>query len=380
MGVLDKLFARKPEKEKSRWWSRKDLDATGAVYRLAVGGRSIGKTYSVCNKILTDYIEHGKRGAYIRRYEEEITPKNIGSLFDPHRDLIIALTKGEYNGIFYRTKEWRLCYYEEDGSISKKDKNAFCIAAAINTWMTTKGQDRGEVHTVLFDEFLIREQYLKDEFVNFMNVLSSLIRNRDGAVIYMLSNSVSKYSPYWKEFGISGIEQMKQGEIRVYRYGESDLSLAIEYCESVSATEKVASKYFAFDNPRLQMVRSGQWEILDYDHVPAGRTIFESDILYRFYIDFNDHLLCGQVVHNKTELFIFFHEQTKDIKLNNKTVLYTSKPTTEMFHVHFLKDCPTRLHTLVKDLILKKAVFVSNNEVGEVFRNWLQETQGLKLY
>lgn len=380
MGVLDKLFARKPEKEKSKWWSREDLDATGAVYRLAVGGRSIGKTYSICEKILTDYIEKGKRGAYVRRYEEEITPKNIGALFDPHCSLIIALTNGEYNGITYRTKEWRLCYYEEDGSISKKDPTAFCIAAAINTWMTTKGQDRGEVNTVLFDEFLIREQYLKDEFVNFMNVLSSLIRNRDGAVIYMLSNSVSKYSPYWKEFGISGIEQMKQGEIRVYRYGESDLSLAIEYCEAVSATEKVASKYFAFDNPRLQMVRSGQWEILDYDHIPAGKKILETDILRRFYIDFNDHLLCGQIIHNKTELFIFLHEQTKDIQIDNRTVLYTSKPTMEICHVHFLKDCPTEMHKLIKDLIVKKAVFVSNNEVGEVFRNWCIETQNLKLW
>jgi hypothetical protein len=74
--------------------------------------------------------------------------------------------------------------------------------------MTTKGQDRGEVSIILFDEFLIREQYLRDEFVDFMNVVSSLIRDRDGAIIYMLANSVSKYSPYWKEFGITGIESM----------------------------------------------------------------------------------------------------------------------------------------------------------------------------
>ena len=110
--------------------------------------------------------------------------------------------------------------------------------------MTTKGQDRGEVNTILFDEFLIREQYLKDEFVDFMNVVSSLIRDRDGAVIYCLANTVSKYSPYWKEFGIDGVETMEQGEIRVYQYGESELSLAIEYCADVSATDKVASKYF----------------------------------------------------------------------------------------------------------------------------------------
>ena len=141
-----------------------------------------------------------------------------------------------------------------------------------------------------------------------MNVVSSLIRDRDGAVIYCLANTVSKYSPYWREFGIDGVETMEQGEIRVYQYGESELTLAIEYCADVSATDKVASKYFAFDNPRLQMVSTGRWEILDYDRLPRGKKIFDDDVKYRFYIDFNGHLLCGKIVKDKSELFIFFHE------------------------------------------------------------------------
>ncbi len=381
MSVLENLFKRrKPQEAKSKWWDRTALDETGAVYRLAIGGRGIGKTYSVCRTILEQYLKKGKRSAYIRRYEEEITPKNIAALFNPHIDYIVEASEGKYNAISYRAKEWHLCYIDEDGKVLEKDPTAFCISAAINTWMTTKGQDRGEVSIILFDEFLIREQYLRDEFVDFMNVVSSLIRDRDGAIIYMLANSVSKYSPYWKEFGITGIESMQQGDIRIYQYGESDLTLAIEYCADVSATDKVASKYFAFDNPRLKMVREGQWEILDYDRLPRGKSIFPADIRYKFYIDFNDHLLCGNLVHQGSELFIFIHEQTKEIKIDRKTIIYTMKPTTELFHVHFLKDCPTEIHKMIRDLILKKAVFVSNNEVGEVFRNWCIETQGIKLW
>lgn len=381
MGALGNIFKKRNKKEeRSKWWDRTSLDNTGAVYRVAVGGRGIGKTYSVCKTIIEDYFNKGKRGAYIRRYEEEITPKNIAALFDPHLSLIIALSNGEYNGVYYRTKEWHFCYYDEEGKVIKKDPTAFCISAAINTWMTTKGQDRGIVNTILFDEFLIREQYLRDEFVDFMNVVSSLIRDRDGAIIYMLANTVSKYSPYWKEFGITGVETMEQGEIRVYQYGNSELTLAIEYCADVSATDKVASKYFAFDNPRLQMVSSGKWEILDYDRLPRGKSINDENIIRKFYIDFNNHLLCGNIVHEGSELFIFFHEQTKDIELDRRTIFYTMKPTMEICHVHFLKDCPTDAHKLIKDLIVKKAVFVSDNEVGEVFRSWCIETQNLKLW
>ena len=56
------------------------------------------------------------------------------------------------------------------------------------------------------------------------------------------------------------------------------------------------------------------------------------------------------------------------------------KPTTELCHVHFLKDCPTPVHKMIRDLIMKKAVFVADNEVGEVFRTWCIETQGIKLW
>jgi hypothetical protein len=56
------------------------------------------------------------------------------------------------------------------------------------------------------------------------------------------------------------------------------------------------------------MVREGQWEILDYDRLPRGKSIFPADIRYKFYIDFNDHLLCGNLVHQGSELFIFIHE------------------------------------------------------------------------
>ncbi len=381
MGILSNLLNKKKPTELSPYYDRTALDETGAVYRIAIGGRSIGKTYSVCKTIIENYFQKGQRGAYIRRYEEEITPKNIASLFAPHRDLIIELSGGRYNDISYRTKEWHFCFTDEDGKIVEKDPTAFCVAAAINTWMTTKGQDRGEINLILFDEFLTRDAYLKEEFVDFMNVVSSLLRDRDQAVIYMLANTVSKYSPYWKELGINSVETMKQGEIRVYQYGESDLTLAIEYCEGVDATKKVASKFFAFDNPRLKMVQNGQWEIIDYDRLPRGMKIFDRDILYRFYIEFDNHLLCGKIVHQKkTQLFIFLHEQTKDIKIEPTTIIYTCRPTMEICHVHFLKDQPTEVHKLITNLIIKKAVFVSDNEVGEVFRNWLQNEQGLKLY
>lgn len=354
------------------------IDNTEAVYRMIIGQRSNGKTYSATKHIIEDYITQGKRGAYIRRYEEDITPKNISDLFTPHLGLIRTLTNEEYNWIVYRAKEFHLAYIDEEGKILYKDPEAFCIGAAINTAEHTKGQDRGIIHTVIFDEFATREGYLNNEFVRFCNVLSSLIRNRDDCIIYMLANTVNRYCPYFKEMGLKDVENMPQGEIYLYHYGNKDLTVAVEYCSPVKATEKVASKFFAFDNPQLEMITTGAWELMMYPRCPYK--LFESDIKYRFYIEFGGSLMCGEIVKRKKDLFIFVHLQTKDVEINEKTVYYGEDFTSNALHCRFLKDCPTELHKLIKDLILKKAVCFSTNEVGEMFRNWLIETQNLKLY
>ena len=368
-----------PEKKVlEKYYNIEPIDNTNATYRMIIGQRSNGKTYSVCDHIIDNYIDKGERAAYIRRYEEDITPKNISSLFAPHIQKIIEKSGGRYNAVTYRAKEYHLCYMDEDGKITDKDPTAFCIAAAINTAEHTKGQDRGEVSLICFDEFMTRMSYLTNEFVLFMNLLSSLVRDRDNAIIYMLANSVNKYCPYFQEMGIKNVEAMKQGEIAVYEYSGSALTVAVEYCDKVEATQKTASKYFAFENSQLKMITSGEWEFQIYPR--PEEPILPQNIKYKFWILFGEQCLCGEIVNDKSKLFIFIHQQTKNIGFGPKDVVYTTEFTQERLHVRYLKDTPTNLHILVKDLILKKAVCFANNECGEVFRNWLVETQGLKIY
>ena len=366
------------QKEKSQYYDIGPIDATNAVYRMIIGQRSNGKTYSVCRHMVEDYFKKGNRSAYIRRWDEDIQPKHIGSLFNPHIPLIMELSDGKYNGIYYRAKEFHFCFYDEDGKIQDKDPEAFCITASINTAEHTKGQDRGEIKLILFDEFMTRVGYLNNEFVQYCNLLSSLIRDRNDTIIYMCANTVNRYCPYFEEMGLKDIENMPQGEVYVYTYGNSDLTVAVEYCDPVKATEKVASKYFAFDNPQLQMITSGAWELQFYPRAPYK--ILDSDIKYKFFIEFGNNMLCGNIVQKKEDLFIFIHQQTKDVDIKPTDVFYTDEFTTSVCHVRFLKDQPTELHKLIFQLFAKKAVCFSTNEVGEIVRNWLIEVNNMNLY
>lgn len=366
------------EKEMKQYYDINPIDSTGAAYRMIMGQRSNGKTYSVTKHIIEDYFLYGRRAAYVRRWEEDITPKNIQNLFAPHSKLIMELSGGKYNGVTYRAKEFRLCFYNDEDKIETKDTVAFCISRSINAAEHGKGQDAGEIHIVCFDEFATREGYLPNEFVRFCNVLSSIIRDREDCIIYMLANTVNRYCPYFSEMGLKNIETMPQGEIRVYHYGDSDLTVAVEYCDEVKATKKVASKFFAFDNPELEMITTGAWELAMYPRAPYK--IYEEDIWKIFYIKFADNLLKGEIVKRDKDLFIFFHPQTKDITIGDKEVLYTDTFSAGVCHVLFLNDCPTELHKLIRTLINKKSVCFSGNECGEIFRNWLKEIQGISLF
>lgn len=384
---LFRAFGNNPGKSNDKqpdiYYDIRPIDNTNAVYRMIIGQRSNGKTYSVCDHIVDDYLKEGKRAAYIRRYEESITPKNLQSLFNPHLQKIWELSEHKWNAVFYRAKEFHLCYKDPEGNIIAKDDTAFCITAAINTAEQTKGEDRGEVHLIIFDEFMTRTGYLSNEFVRFMNLLSTLIRDRETAIIYMLANSVNRYCPYFSEMGLKNIDKLPKGEIALYSYGSSSLTVAVEYCDEVAATKQTASKYFAFDNPQLQMITSGEWEFQIYPRPPYK--ILEDDIVLKFYIQFSEQLLACEIIHSSlkqyaNDVFIFVHFQTKDIDIDDNTIVYVNDFSSCRMHVRFLKDQPTEGHKLICSLIQRKAVCFANNEVGEVFRNWLIETQGVKLW
>ena len=388
MGIKFKNPFRKKNQNKGKvkeqtteYYDRTQIDETGANWRLIIGQRSNGKSYSICKTIIEDYINEGKRAVYVRRYAEEIMPKNIQTLFDPHIPLIKELTGGEWNAIFYRANEFRLAYYDdEEGKITRKDETPFCTTRAVNTWETTKGADLGHISLICFDEFMTRQSYLRDEFICFANLCSSIIRDRKDCVIYMLANTVNQYCPYWEEFGIEDITQMEQGEIRVYTYPNSKMKLAIEYCSTSTTTKEVNDSFFAFENAQLAVIKSGAWEMAQYPRPPYK--IFEEDIKYRFYLEFGGELLCGEVVNpvvkkHNTDLFIFFHRQTKDIEIDNLTAFYTTKPTTSICHVRYLKDQPTDVHRLITSLIMKNHMYFATNEVGEIVRNFLMD-QGIR--
>ena len=126
----------------------------------------------------------------------------------------------------------------------------------------------------------------------FMNLLSTIIRQRDNVRVYMLGNTVNKFCPYFTEMGLKQVPFMEQGTIDIYRFGEHGAIVAVEYCSTI-VQHKASNKYFCFDNQNLQMITGGKWELAVYPHLPCKYK--PQDVLFVYYIKFNDVVLHGLI-------------------------------------------------------------------------------------
>lgn len=350
-----------------------------AQYYLVYGERSNGKTYSALNYALERWAKNGEEFAYVRRYAEDIRPKNLSSLFSGHVEngVISRLTGDEWGGISYGSARFYLNKTDEKGNLIKTD-TPIGYAFDINSMEHNKSLSYPKVTTIIFDEFLSRSGYLPNEFILFTNLISTIVRHRNNVKIIMLGNTVNKSCPYFSEMGLSHIKEQKQDTVDVYHYADSELEVVCEYTESAKKKGgKASDVYFAFDNPELKMITSGSWEIAIYPHLDTK--IYPKDVAYNFFIEYEDELLHGEVVNNENGQFIFLHAKTTPIKDEDNDIVYTTKASTRWNYRQGLTKHSDKLSLFIVRCLREGRIFYSTNEIGEIFRNFIMWADTLSI-
>lgn len=358
---------------KSKYYDIQNILKKKADYNVIFGKRSNGKTFGACEVALTSHINNGARCAYIRRYAEDITPKRLRNLFTPHP--VKEITEGNYNCIIYKSNRFSLALADEKGDITEQEEIPFCQAFSLNTWERDKGVDNGRFDYIIFDEFITRGNYLPNEFVIFCNVLSTLMRDRDGACIFMLGNTVSPYCPYFEEMGLSEIiAEMEQGEIKTTKTREG-LKIAIEFAEDSDNTKKI-NKYFSFSNPRLEMITSGKWEMKNYPHLKARVT--NDLILARFFVEYLNHVFIGDIIQYNGDIFVHFHDGDLADYDAMRHFSISDEPRINPRHSTSVYQPTWKAQKLFLSLLSEQRCFYSTNAIGERVRSWLNHERNLK--
>lgn len=344
-----------------------------AYYYMCIGERSNGKTYSAMDYCIENFARDGKQFAYVRRYGEDIKIAQMTELFSGHikNDRISKLTHGEWTTIIFERKKFYFARYDEDDKPIKYHIPCGFVFD-LSGMEHYKSVAFPDVTTIVFDEFMSRRGYLPNEFELFQNLLSTIIRDRDNVKILMLANTVNKYCPYFSEMGLNHIKTQNQGTIDVYNYGDSGLRVAVEYCESASNRGgKASDVYFSFDNPRLQMITNGTWEINAYPRLPFKYR--PKDILMNFFVEFDKEVVHGEILKSpdNSGIVLFFHPKTSEIKNPNKDIVYTDYPSHRWNYKMQITKQTDSLSRRIMGMFRENRVFFATNECGEIIRNYL---------
>lgn len=353
---------------KQKYYTLNNILQKNAQYNVIFGERSNGKTYSVLKYGIEKNVETGKQMAIVRRWRDDFTGKRGLTMFDSlveNREIEKA-TKGEWSGVYYYGLRWYFCRYEDDKRII--NDVPFAYGFSITAMEHDKSTSYPNITTVLFDEFLSRTAYIPDEFILFMNVLSTIIRNRTNVTIFMLGNTINKYCPYFKEMGLKHVKEMKAGDIDVYKYGDSGLTVAVEYTLP-NIKGKDSDLYFAFDNPKLSMITGGAWELDIYPHCPVKYK--PNEILFTYFICFSDSVLQCEIIQHQDLLFTFIHEKTTPLKDIDNDLIFSPEFSPRPNWKRKITNPTTITEKKIAEFYYRDKVFYSNNDIGEVVRNYL---------
>lgn len=346
-----------------------------AKYNVIVSGRSDGKTFACLEYIIKKFFESGEKdqGAIIRRWQDDFTGKRGQQMFSAlvQEGIVTKYSNGKWNNVKYYASKWYFCRYNaEKSEMEAVDEYPFCYGFAITAQEHDKSTSYPNIRNILFDEFITRGGYLPDEFVLFCNVLSTIIRQRDDVTIFMCGNTINKFCPYFSEMGLKHVEQMEIGSIELYKYGESGLTVAVEYPNVGRLHKKKSNTYFAFDNPKLQMITGGDWELEIYKHVP--RKFLPKEVVFQFFISFDNHLLHCEVVEGNDDLFVSVHPKTTPIKFETQDLVYSTVINNGYPNVRksFLKPVDN-MDRRIAMLYNMGKFFYSDNETGDVLKNFL---------
>ena len=300
-----------------------------AHYNFIIGERSNGKTTALLRHIVRDYYETGRRGAIIRQMEEDIKGHKGASLFAGVVDggMIAELTDDEFQGVKYYNRAYYLGKQDEMGQWTY-EKEPFAHIFALSQSLHYKSNSYPNVGTIMFDEFMRQDHvYLVDEVSLFLNMVSTIVREKADATIFLVANTVSWNSPYFKVFGLKNVSQMKPGDLATVEFKrkrptgiEIATTIAIEYCENTAEYGgKASDVYFNVDDPRVtDMITDGSFVVAAYPKCPHHFS--SKNVKLTCWILADEKILRVRLMKVGREVFFFVDIIDKLVKLPGEKI------------------------------------------------------------
>ena len=268
--------------------------------------RSIGKTtnlllFGMCaNKLYGTVIQ------YIRQTEDMTAPSVARELFDTILNYdggryVKQLTDDRYNSIYVH---WRRAYYclrDDEGKVIDQSEEPFLVMLSVDRNLSYKSSynaPKGDF--IIYDEF-IGKPVTEIEYVNFMDLLKTIIRTRKTPRVILSANTINLNHVYFREQEISkDVRKLKTGDSEIFTT-ERGTRIYVEIfgAKQTQIKRDINKMFFGFKNPRLSSITGADsvWAFDCYPHIVVNDT--DKYITRRLRIKQNDILLQADIMETE---------------------------------------------------------------------------------
>lgn len=352
-----------------------------AKYFVYMSERATGKTtnWIIVGMIL--YVMYGIEIQYVRQTEDMIKPSIANDIFNviltyANGNYIRAITNNKYCGIYIRWKKAYFCNFDDEHKPVDIDDLPFMQFLSVDQHMDYKsGYNAPTGDLILFDEF-ISNTYRVNEFVDFLDLCSTIIRKRKTPIIVMLSNTINYNSTYFKELEISReIKKLKVGQSRLI---ETEKGTRV-YTELIgmkpsAIKTQVNRLFYGFKNPRLAAITGGEqtWSFDPVPHIVNSET--DEIIDRRVRMDCGEVMLQLDLVETEDRgLIVNVHECTK---IREDSIILTNGEIRDRQHIWGLGR--GKYFKLIWTLYQRNLFYYDTNETGSLLENYIKTYRQIK--
>lgn len=244
-------------------------------FNMVVGGRSIGKTYSIVKRAVRNWIRDGSQWVYVRRYDTDLKAMlTAGDFFQFHEQ------NNEFPGYTLRTRGRLMEIKATEG----KDKwHTLGLFLAISKGQNYKSTPLPNVTIMFYDEFIAETgRYIPGEPDKLIGLWETIDRRQNRVRVYMAANAADIINPYFVEWQLT---LPPKGKVKTYRHNRS--SITIQYADDTefkkAAEQTTIGRFTAGSNYERYALEN---EFTDDTETAIGRK--PSTARYRCTLIFND--------------------------------------------------------------------------------------------
>lgn len=353
-------------------WTPCKVPFENCAHAVIMSNRTRGKTTNCLLWLLLLNKHYDLTGAYIRPSETSTQAKKIRNLFTTIENYhyIEKIFPDKWNGVYYFGQAYYLCRKDEENKIVEKSATPFLHVFSVDKWDSYKSTFAdNKTDFIIYDEF-IRPVYAQDEFIHFMDLFSTIRRNRETTRSIWLANCTDLFSQYFRELCVSEqIAGMSEGDNQIVKLPTG----AVIYIEIISAiadekTINLNRFFFGFPNKKLQSIIGGGFAIPMFPHIIRAN----KDILARnIYVNYNGNLLNLRLCYNQ-ELG-FFVDCSPANRTYDDSYIYTNGEITKS-NEHYKIGNGNEIDRRIWGLYKENRFYFSDNTTGAMIAAYYKES------